>query len=268
MVQSINNNYSSAVAIREFGRAEDVKDKNSQRISTGLRVKQPQDDSASFQISSRLNGQVAGITAAQQTQGFAQAVTSVASAAGQVISDRLVELKGLAVQLQSGGLDAASKQAIQDQISAGVSQVNGIASAASFNGVNLLQDGQSVSAVNGEDGSTTAVQGQAFDAAGLGIANLDFSDSSSVLASINNAIGTANSKLSTFGSAEQQLQRLGDFSSQIKDSLKRGVGELVDADLGAEAAKRAAADVKSKLSGQSLNIANASGRQIGSLFSA
>ena len=52
----------------------------------------------------------------------------------------------------------------------------------------------------------------------------------------------------------------------MADSIRQGLGKLVDADMGAESAKLLANEVRQRLGVQSLSIANAAPRNIASLF--
>lgn len=263
---SINTNSASDTAVRIANIIQRDQEETNNRISTGLKVKEAQDNSAAFQIALQMNADVAAIDAGLQTQSLARATTAVAEKAGSLIADQLTSLKSQAVLLQAGGLDDASRQAIQNDISSTVGQIGDLAGSASFNGINLLESGQSVGAVKGADGSTTSVEGQGFTPADLGLDNLDFSNPDSILSSVNSAIDDAGAKLATFGAKQNELENLEDFSGALRDSIKEGVGTLVDANLGEEAARNSANQIAGQLNAVSINIANASGRAIGSLF--
>ena len=75
-----------------------------------------------------------------------------------------------------------------------------------------------------------------------------------------------NGALSRLGASVQQINNHGVFVGKLQDALIAGVGELVDADLGKEAAMLQALQVKQQLSVQSLSIANSSPQTILSLF--
>lgn len=79
---------------------------------------------------------------------------------------------------------------------------------------------------------------------------------------INNSIDAA----AEFGSAQGRIQIQRDFISNLTDSLKTGIGALVDADMEEASARLQALQVQQQLGIQSLSIANQSPQSILALF--
>ena len=79
---------------------------------------------------------------------------------------------------------------------------------------------------------------------------------------INNSIDAAAS----FGSAQGRIETQGEFISKLTDSLKSGIGSLVDADMEEASARLQALQVQQQLGVQALSIANQSPQSILSLF--
>ncbi len=79
---------------------------------------------------------------------------------------------------------------------------------------------------------------------------------------INNAIDSAAS----FGSAQGRIETQSSFISKLTDSLKSGIGSLVDADMEAASARLQALQVQQQLGTQALSIANQAPQNILSLF--
>jgi flagellin len=69
-----------------------------------------------------------------------------------------------------------------------------------------------------------------------------------------------------FGSAQGRIETQSNFVSKLMDSLKSGVGTLVDADMEAASARLQALQVQQQLATQSLSIANQAPQSILSLF--
>jgi len=69
-----------------------------------------------------------------------------------------------------------------------------------------------------------------------------------------------------FGTGEKRLEIQNDFISQLTDSLKSGIGALVDADMEEASARLQALQVQQQLGIQSLSIANQAPQNILSLF--
>jgi flagellin len=86
------------------------------------------------------------------------------------------------------------------------------------------------------------------------------------IARVDGAIATAGSILARLGSAVVQMEGLRDFSLQLRDSLREGLGALVDADLAEESARLSSQQVRQQLATQSLSIANQQSQSLLALF--
>ena len=139
-----------------------------------------------------------------------------------------------------------------------------------FNNTNLITSGASnLTVLSTVDGSTITVSAQALDVNTLGISTAVLNTSSgaaNALTAINTAVSLVADKLASLGSASKRVDIQSDFTTQLVDILKEGVGNLVDADLAEESAELQALQIKQQLGVQSLAIANASPQSILSLF--
>ncbi|MCP5037094.1 MAG: flagellin [Rhodobacteraceae bacterium] len=79
---------------------------------------------------------------------------------------------------------------------------------------------------------------------------------------ISNSIDAA----AQFGSSQGRIQIQNDFISKLSDSLKTGIGAMVDADMEAASARLQALQVQQQLGTQALSIANQAPQNILSLF--
>ena len=68
------------------------------------------------------------------------------------------------------------------------------------------------------------------------------------------------------GAVSKRIEMQNDFVSKLSDSLDKGVGRLVDADMNEESTRLKALQTQQQLAIQSLSIANADGQNILSLF--
>lgn len=121
-------------------------------------------------------------------------------------------------------------------------------------------------------GTDLTVTGQFVNAGsgGLGaMANIDVSTSggaTSALAAVETLIDTAISAAAAFGSVEGRISTQAEFISGLTDSLKSGIGAMVDADMEEASARLQALQVQQQLGVQSLSIANQAPQAILSLF--
>lgn len=127
---------------------------------------------------------------------------------------------------------------------AGVLDKDGAASATSILDID-------VSDVTGVTGYTAADEGAAFD---------------NLLTDIETALGAMATSAAELGAAKSRIDMQKDFVSSLSDSIEKGVGQLVDADMNKESARLSALQVQQQLGVQALSIANSSNQNILSLF--
>ncbi|MGF6861802.1 flagellin [Rhodobacteraceae bacterium MBR-64] len=89
---------------------------------------------------------------------------------------------------------------------------------------------------------------------------------SAALGAIEGLIQTSIDASAAFGSVEGRISTQSDFVNKLTDSLKAGIGTLVDADLEAASARLQALQVQQQLGTQALSIANQAPQNILSLF--
>lgn len=108
------------------------------------------------------------------------------------------------------------------------------------------------------------------DSGGLGaMAAIDVSSgagATAALASVETLIDTAIDAAASFGSSEGRIAAQATFISNLTDSLKTGIGAMVDANMEAASARLQALQVQQQLAVQSLSIANQAPQTILSLF--
>ncbi len=86
------------------------------------------------------------------------------------------------------------------------------------------------------------------------------------LSAIEGLTQTAIDAAASFGSSRGRIETQSDFISKLTDSLKSGIGALVDADMEAASARLQALQTQQQLAVQALSIANQSPQTILSLF--
>jgi flagellin len=87
-----------------------------------------------------------------------------------------------------------------------------------------------------------------------------------MLTGIETALKGMATGAATLGAAKARIDMQKDFVSKLSDSIDRGVGQLVDADMNKESTRLQALQVQQQLGIQALSIANSNTQQILSLF--
>ena len=101
------------------------------------------------------------------------------------------------------------------------------------------------------------------------LAGLDVTSASganAALGAVESLIQTAIDSAAAFGSVQGRIETQSDFISGLTDSLKSGIGTLVDADMEEASARLQALQVQQQLGVQALSIANQAPQQLLSLF--
>lgn len=86
------------------------------------------------------------------------------------------------------------------------------------------------------------------------------------LANVETLIDSTIDAAAAFGSAQGRMETQSEFISSLSDSLKSGIGSLVDADMEEASARLQALQVQQQLGVQALSIANQAPQSILSLF--
>ena len=246
-----------------------------EEVSSGLAVSDAQSNPELWSISQNQQQQINGLDAVTQSLNRATSITDVATAAGQNVLNLLNQLKNDALSATEPSLDSASRQSYNSGFQTLLGQISETVNNASFDGANLL-DGTS----SGNLSVLASADGNAF----LTLSGTDLSLGGSVitlgstaslgsvtaattaLSQINTSLANLTSTMANLGAQASQISAHTAFVSQLSDSLQSGVGDLVNANMGAESAKLQALQVQQQLSVQSLSVVNQSPAVILSLF--
>ncbi|MDA9496955.1 flagellin N-terminal helical domain-containing protein [Bradyrhizobium sp. CCBAU 11357] len=272
------------------------------RISTGQRVATASDNAAYWSIATSMRADNAALSAVSDSLGLSAAtVDTEYTALTTVIGDKdsgLTKLQSLLVQAKTAGIDRTKIQADVTQIQ---QQMKSTANAATFNGINWLSTTtgttptsfslvSSYSRVGGTPtiGSITVTTANytLYSTTQTGIldtvagsASVDtisisaLTDSAAdqtildgYIAQVTTAINSVAASAANLGAVKNRLSTNTEFVKSLMDSVDRGVGQLVDADMNAESTRLAALQVQQQLGVQALSIANNSSQGILSLF--
>jgi len=227
----INHNLSAMFADRSLKITQTNLDKNMEKLSSGLRINRAGDDASGLAVSEKMRAQIRGLNMAafnaqnginfiQTTEGYLQESQNI-----------IQRLRELAVQASNGIYTDEDRMYIQIEVSALVAEVDRIASAAQFNGMNLLTGrfarplGENVVTasmwlhIGANMDQRTQVYIGTMTAKGLGIRNVgdDTFISLSEPDSANRAIGTLDVALRTIN---KQRADLGAYQNRLETAVR------------------------------------------------
>jgi len=274
-LNSVNTNSGALVALQNLQSTNAELGVVQGRINTGKKVNSAKDNGAIWAIAQGQRGEISALGAVKDSLDRGSSIADVSIAAGESVSDLLVQLKEKALSATDKSLSTASRKALNEDFKSIRDQITTVVSNAKFNGVNLLDNSTTTNgykALSNTAGSTIKVAGENLS---LGGANVTLAATATIgtstlattaLAAVNASIDNVSSALARLGTGAKSLDTHRTFVGKLSDALENGVGNLVDADLAKESARLQSLQTKQQLGVQALSIANQSSSVLLSLF--
>ena len=272
------------------------------RISTGQRVATASDNAAYWSIATSMRADNAALSAVSDSLGLSAATvdteyTALTTVLGSDGKSGLNKLQSLLVEAKTAGIDRTK---IQSEITQIQQDMKSTAASATFNSVNWLSTNATTPATvnlvssfsrvggtptinsiavtvadytlytNAQGGILDTVSGGAsidtIDISALTDATADQTTLDGYIAQVTAAINTVSQSAADLGAIKNRIENNSNFVKSLMDSVTRGIGQLVDADMNAESTRLAAFQVQQQLGVQALSIANQNTQSILSLF--
>ena len=273
-LNSVNTNVGAMIALQNLNSTNNDLATVQARINTGKKVSSAKDNGAIWAIAQSQRSEVASLNAVKDSLQRGQSATDVAIAAGETVSDLLVQMKEKALAASDTSLDATSLAALNEDFKSLRDQLGKVVSNASFNGTNLIANGASAyTALANADASsmlTVAAEDLSLGGGKVTVGSTDtigtVTLATAMIATVDTSISNVSAALARLGTGSKSLGTHLNFVSKLQDTLEAGVGNLVDADLAKESAKLQALQTKQQLGVQALSIANSSTSTLLGLF--
>ena len=272
------------------------------RISTGQRVATASDNAAYWSIATSMRADNAALSAVSDSLGLPAATvdtqyTALTTVLGSDGNSGLNKLESLLVEAKTAGIDRTK---IQSEVTQIQQDMKNTANSATFNGVNWLSTNATTPATVGLVSSFSRVGGtptinsiqvtvanyslytntqggildtvsgtssiDTIDISALTDSTVDQTKLDGFIAQVTGAINTVSQSAADLGAIKNRVQNNTDFVKSLMDSVTRGIGQLVDADMNAESTRLQALQVQQQLGVQALSIANQNSQSILSLF--
>jgi len=302
-MSSLLTNSSAMTALQTLQSISQSMATTQSRISTGQRVATASDNAAYWSIATSMRADNAALSAISDSLGLSGATvdteyTALTTAVGDKDSG-LTKLQSLLVEAKTAGIDRTK---IQSEITQIQQDMKNTANSATFNGVNWISTGattpatvnlvSSFSRVGGTPtintiqvtvanyslytstqtgfldtvSATTTVSIDTMDINALTDSVADQTTLDGLIAQVVSAINTVSQSAADLGAIKNRIHNNTDFVKSLMDSVTRGIGQLVDADMNAESTRLQALQVQQQLGVQALSIANQNSQSILSLF--
>jgi flagellin len=279
MATSLNTNVGAMTAVRVLNNTTRSLDTLQGRISSGLRVANAKDNGASYGIAQQQRSEVSSIEAVKVGLARATSAADVALAAGEAISDVLMQMRDKALAATGQTISATTRASYNDEFIALRDQITSILDNATFDGMNLLKGPPPAPAVasltfpaSADGTQTVALPILDFNltttpltlGSGPGMyldVTTDISDDVLAAEAVQRVIASldyVNQELSRLGTAAKRIDNHVNFITRLSDSIVEGIGNIVDANLATDSAQLQALQVRQQMSTQALSIANQS----------
>ena len=250
---TIGNNIVSLQAQRRLGMATESLSSIFEKLSSGQRINKASDDAAGLAIADALRAsqRIASVAIRNANDGIS--TIAIADGALSEISSVLQRLAELSEQSANGVFSSQQRSALQNEFSALSSEIERIANVTTYNGVNLLSGGSTITlqvgyATVSSQITITNVRGTL---ASLGLANgtnITYSINGATIAegqsasrnaldAINGAIGSLAQTRGNLGAAEARLKVAVNSIQASRENYAAAESRIRDVDVAAEAAE-------------------------------
>jgi flagellin len=301
-MSSLLTNSSAMTALQTLRSVSQSLATTQNRISTGQRVATASDSAAYWSIATSMRADNAALSAVSDSLGLSAATvdteyTGLTAVLGSDGNSGLTKLQALLVEAKTAGIDRVK---IQSEITQIQQDMKNTANSATFNGVNWLSTTattpatvnlissysrvastpttNSIAVTVANYSLYTTTQSGMLDTVSGGVSidtmNIGALTDSAVdqtkldgyIAQVTAGINAVAQGAANLGAIKNRISTNTDFVKSLMDSVTRGIGQLVDADMNAESTRLQALQVQQQLGVQALSIANQNSQSILSLF--
>ena len=302
---SLLTNASAITALQNLNATNKSMQTTQERISTGMRVANASDNAAYWSIATTMKSDNSALSTVKDALGMGVATVDVTSSAVKSTVDLVSQIKSKLVAAKEPGLDRSKVQAeisqLQKQLQsvadasvfsgenwlsvdssgAGYNATKSIVSSFTRSGgtitvgtidVNVdsikLYDSNCNSGLidKARTSGTETASVATLDIAALTYSTTDTTTLDAYISIVDSALTDVTTAASDLGAVKNRISMQQDFIANLMDSVTKGIGQLIDADMSQESTKLQALQVQQQLGVQSLSIANQNSQQILSLF--
>ena len=302
-MSSIITNSAAMTALQSLTQTMKGLETTQNRISTGYRVSTAADNAAYWSIATIMRSDHSALSTVQDALNLGASTIDVAYTGLKGAIDVTSQIKTKLVAAAQPGVDRTKIQAEVSQLQ---KQLTSISNSAVFSGQNWLSVDSSAASYNATKSIVGSYQHDGAGVVSISTIDLDIStvslldangnigildgngaNGNSVLTldisaltdapadlvtltemteDVDEAIAKMTSAGSDLGSVKSRVGLQQSFVKNLMDSIDKGIGALIDADMNAESTRLQALQVQQQLGVQALSIANQSAQSILSLF--
>jgi flagellin len=236
---AIKNNMMAASAARYLGQSYDALATSVERLSSGLRINSASDDAAGMAVRELMRADIAVLEQGTRNAQDGVSMLQTMEGAMQVIDNLLVRMQELAEQAATGSYSSAQRAIMDNEFDEMANEIERIATATDFNGINMLDSSAAVSIHFGGETDLIEVEGSKMTKAGLGINALSVTTAASArtaLTTLDSAINIKDTARAKFGYMINRLESTGEVLGIQSENLSTAESRISDVDVATEMA--------------------------------
>ena len=271
MALTINTNLSSLIVQQNLEAATNSLNQSIERMTTGYRINNDQDDAAGYSIAMDWRTQLGSLDIAAQNNSTGIDLLSTAEENYALITSHLQRIRDLTEQAANGTYGSDSLDAINSEIVARLEEIDRIAANAEFNGIALM-DGTATDitlqvGIYGNDNSRIILDAELFEAANTqGLFTADVQDvadactapdtAADQLTVIDTAITTISDRVTAIGAYQNRLESASSAIDVQIENLTSSLSTIRDADVAEESSNYIQAQILQQAAATLLATAN------------
>ncbi len=242
----ISHNISAMNTYRQYNTNTVATNRSMEKLSSGYRINRAADDAAGLSISEKMRSQIKGLT--QATRNAQDGVSYLQTAEGALneVSDMLVRLKELSVQVQNGTYSTTDQANIGSEMSALGTAIEDIFENTKFNGIEVFKTDTTIAYGEGAgqeitiDDATLAASTSTVDdvyslVTDTKAANNNYTNAVGIESDeVEAAITQINTLRASYGAQQNQLEHAANNMSTTKENLQAAESRIRDVDMAEE----------------------------------
>ena len=138
MALTINTNISSIIAQRSLNNATNAMNQSIERMSTGYKINNAQDNAAGYSIARSWETKLGSLDVAMDNAATGLDMLATAEETYGLLTSHLQRVRDLTEQAANGTYGSQSLKGIQSEVSARLLEINRISANSEFNGIKLM----------------------------------------------------------------------------------------------------------------------------------
>ena len=242
----INTNYASVLARKNLAEVQREMDKSVERLSSGRRINNAEDDAAGSAIAGRMESQIRGLTMGIRHAKDGQSLVGTAEGAMQELNKILQRMRELAVQSASGVASSNDRDYLNLEMRQLYNEINSISDNTKFNDQRLLTGGAfnfytDIDVAGSKITTTTAASGAktllvSITSVSIGSATVVTSTTgvASAIGRIDNALAVVDNRRAALGAISNRFDHIIDNLQNVIMNTTQSQSRIVDADFSIE----------------------------------